>query len=675
VPPVAKKAPHEVKLHGERRVDDYFWLREKTNAAVLAHLRSENAYTDAVLKPTAKFQASLYKEMLSRIKETDSSVPHRMGGWLYYSRTEKGKQYPILCRKSPAPGAKEVVLLDLNQLGKGKPYVALGASDVSDDGHLLAYSLDFTGFRQYTLFVKDLRTGRLLADRAEKVGTVTWAADNKTLFYTVEDDAKRQYRLHRHELGARKDPLVFEEKDELFDIDVGRTRSKAFLLCSSGSKTSDEVRYLRADDPGGEWKVISKREADHEYDVDHHGELFYIRSNKGGRNFHLATAPVKDPSQKNWQVVVTHRPKVMIAGVDLFKDHSVLLEREDGLPHLRVTELKTGINWRVELPEPVYDVYPAENEEFDTATLRYTYESLGTPRSTFDLDLVRRTSSLLKRQEVPGTFNPDDYRTERLHAAAPDGTKVPISVVYHKGTRRDGSAPLLLDGYGAYGSPNDVGFSSSRLSLLDRGFIFAIAHIRGGGELGKPWHDDGRMMNKKNTFTDYIACADFLVAEKFTRRDRLMITGGSAGGLLMGAVLNARPDLCKAAVLHVPFVDLINTMLDESLPLTITEFEEWGNPKKKSEFDYLRTYCPYSNLRATAYPAMLVKTSLNDSQVMYWEPAKYVAKLRTLKTDANPLLLKINMDAGHGGSSGRYDHLKEIALDYAFLLSQAGIAK
>ena len=656
-------------------MDDYFWLREKTNAAVIAHLKAENAYTDAVLKPTEKFQAALYKEMLSRIKETDSSVPHRMGEWLYYSRTEKGKQYPIYCRKRPTHGAKEVVLLDLNQLGKGKPYVALGASDVSDDGNLLIYTLDFTGFRQYSLYVKDLRTGKVLADRAEKVGTAAWAADNKTFFYTVEDDAKRQYRLYRHELGAKKDTLVFEEKDELFDIDVGRTRSKAFLICASGSKTSDESRYLPATEPAGEWKVIVPREVDHEYDVDHHGDKFYIRSNKGGRNFQLVEAPVKDPSQKNWQVVVPHRAKVMIAGAEFFKEHYVLLEREEGLPHLRVTEITTGITRRVEFPEAVYDVGPAENEDFDTPTLRYSYESLSTPRSTFDLDLARHTSSLLKRQEVPGTFKPEDYQTERLHATAPDGTKVPISIVYRKSTRRDGSAPLLLDGYGAYGIPNDVGFSSGRLSLLDRGFIFAIAHIRGGGEMGKPWHDDGRMMNKKNTFTDYIACADFLIAEKFTRRDRLMITGGSAGGLLMGAVLNARPDLCKAAVLHVPFVDLINTMLDETLPLTITEFEEWGNPKKKPEFDYLRTYCPYSNLRATAYPAMLVKTSLDDSQVMYWEPAKYVAKLRTLKTDVHPLLFKVNMAAGHGGSSGRYDHLKEVALDYAFLLGQAGIAK
>jgi oligopeptidase B len=680
-PPVAKQIPHIMELHGEHRVDPYHWLRQRTNPAVLALLKAENAYTDAVLKPTQKFQAALYKEMLSHIQETDTTVPYRMDGWLYYSRTEKGKQYPVHCRKRPEPGAKENIILDLNQLARGHKFLALGVAEVSDDGHLLAYSLDYTGFRQYTLFVKDLRTGKLLPDRAEKVGSVTWAAtptqSRGTLFYTVEDEAKRQYRLYRHELGAKpdRDTLVFEEKDEMFDIGVGRTRSKEFLLAASESKTTSEVRYLRADNPAGEWKVIAPREPDHEYDVDHGGDRFYIRSNKGGRNFRLVTAPVAEPSPRNWEVLVPHRPTVMLAGVEVFRNHCVLLEREGGLPHLRVTELATGRTRRVEMPEPVYDAYPAENEEFDSTTLRFTYESLATPRSTFDHDMERGVSSLLKRQEVPGGFNADNFVTERAHATAPDGTKVPISLVMRKGVRRDGSAPLLLDGYGAYGIPNDVGFSSARLALLDRGVIFAIAHIRGGGELGKPWHDAGRMMNKKNTFTDFIACADHLVAEKFTSRDRLVIEGGSAGGLLMGAVLNLRPDLCNAAVLHVPFVDVINTMLDESLPLTVTEFEEWGNPKKKDEYDYLRSYCPYSNLRAAAYPAMLVKTSLDDSQVMYWEPAKYVAKLRTLKTGTNPLLFKVNLAAGHGGSSGRYDHLKEVALDYAFVLGQVRLTK
>ncbi|MSR66427.1 MAG: S9 family peptidase [Pedosphaera sp.] len=675
VPPVTKIVPHRTQLHGKERVDDFHWLRGATNKAVLKHLTLENVYTDAMMRHTDKLQATLYKEMVARIKETDATVPFRMGGWLYYSRTVKGQQYPIYCRKRPEPGAKESVTLDLNLLGKGKPYIALGTSDVSDDGHWIAYALDFTGFRQYTLFIKDLRTGKVHADRIEKVGTATWSADNRTLFYTVEDEAKRQYRLYRHETGAKIDKLIFEEKDELFDLNVSRTRSEDFLLCSSTSKTTSEVRYLRANDPAGQWQLIAARAAEHEYFIDHHGDSFYIRSNKGGRNFELLSVPVANPAQNNWKVVIPHRPAVMLADMDFFKRHHVLMERENGLPHLRVTEMATGKSRRMEISEPVYDLAPDTNAEFDTATFRYSYESLTTPDSTFEYDLNGHKSTLLKRQEVLGKFKPTDYTTERLHATASDGTKIPISIVYRNGIKRDGTAPLVLDGYGAYGIPNDVSFSSSRLSLLDRGVIFAIAHIRGGGEIGKPWHDAGRMMNKKNSFTDFITSAEHLITERFTSRDKLIITGGSAGGLLMGAVLNARPDLCHAAILHVPFVDLINTMLDETLPLTVTEFEEWGNPKKKAEYDYLVTYCPYSNLRVAAYPAMLVKTSLHDSQVMYWEPAKYVAKLRTLKTDTRPLLFKINLAAGHGGSSGRYDHLKETAFDHAFILTQTGLVK
>ena len=675
VPPHAKKIPHRTQLHGKERVDDYHWLRGATNKAVISHLKLENDYTGAMMRHTDKLQTTLYKEMVARIKETDSSVPFRMDGWLYYSRTVQGLQYPIYCRKQAKPHAKEIVTLDLNKLGKGKPYIALGASDVSDDGHLLAYALDFTGFRQYTLFIKDLRTDKVLADRIEKVGSVTWAADNRTLFYTVEDEAKRQYKLYRHEIGATTDKLLYEEKDELFDIHVSRTRSQEFLLCSSTSKTTSEVRYLRANDPTGQWQLFAARQVDHEYHVDHHGNSFYIRSNKSGRNFALLSAPVATPSQNHWKVVIPHRPAVMMADMDFFKNHYVIMERENGLPHLRVTEIATDRSRRVVVPEPVYDLAPENNAEFDTTSFRYSYESLSTPDSTFDYDLNSHRSTLLKQQEVLGKFKSSDYTTERLQATAIDGVKIPISIVYRKGIKRDGTAPLVLDGYGAYGIPNDVSFSSSRVSLLDRGVIFAITHIRGGGEIGKPWHDAGRMLNKKNSFTDFISSAEHLIAQRFTSRDKLVITGGSAGGLLMGAVLNARPDLCHAAVLHVPFVDLINTMLDESLPLTVTEFEEWGNPKVQSQFDYLITYCPYSNLRKTDYPAMLVKTSLHDSQVMYWEPAKYIAKLRTLKTDSRPLLFKINMDAGHGGSSGRYDYLKETAFDHAFILTQTGIVK
>ncbi|HEY6170048.1 MAG TPA: S9 family peptidase [Verrucomicrobiae bacterium] len=673
-PPVAKKIPKVDVLHGDRRVDDYFWLREKTNPAVMKYLRAENAYTDAVMKPTEKFQGALYKEMLAHIKETDFSVPVRYRGWWYYSRTEKGKQYPIHCRKRGSLDAPEEVILDLNQLARGKKFLAVAAFEVSDDGNLLAYSLDFTGFRDYTLFTKDLRTGKVGVEKIPKTGTVAWAADNRTLFYTVEDEAKRQYRLYRHRLGQVNDELIFEEKDELYDIAVARSRSKEFLFLDSTSKTTTEVRYLGASQPEAAWKIIAPRQHEHEYDVDHHGDTFYIRSNKGGRNFGLYTAPVAKPGSDKWTVLIPHRTNVMIEGVELFASHYVVLERENALPRVTITDLNSGKSQRIQFDEPAYEVEPENNPEWETGTFRYAYQSFVTPKSVFDFDLKTRQSKLLKRIEVPG-YDAAQYQSERIFATAKDGTRVPISLVYRKGFKRDGAAPLLLDGYGSYGIVNDVRFSSSRLALLDRGVVFAQAHIRGGGELGKVWHDQGRMMNKKNTFADFIAAADFLVRQKYCARERLVITGGSAGGLLMGAVLNLRPDLCKAVMTRVPFVDVINTMLDETLPLTVSEFEEWGNPKKKSEYDYMRSYSPYDNVRAAAYPSMLVKTSINDSQVMYWEPTKYVAKLRALKSDTNPLLYHINLSAGHGGSSGRYDYLKETAFDYAFILGQVGITE
>lgn len=674
-PPVAKKIPKLDLIHGTQRVDDYFWLREKSSSAVIKHLKAENAYTEAVMKPTKNLQSTLYQEMVARIKETDESVPVRDGEWFYYSRTEKGKQYPILCRKRGSLAAKEEITLDLNALAKGLKFLGLGAFEISDDGNLLAYSIDKTGFRQYELHVKDLRTGKTLPDTIAKTGSIDWAADNRTLFYTVEDDAKRQYRVYRHVLGEKKDELIYEEKDELFDVAVGRTRSKKFLFIGITSKTTSEYRYLEAAQPTGPWKLIAKRKQDHEYDVDHHGDRFYIRSNKGGRNFQLYSAPVSDPESKVWRVEIPHNPKVMLAGMDFFADHYVLEEREDGLPHVRIVDFASGESHRIAMPEATYDIGADHNPEYDSKKFRYTYQSLVTPKSVFEYDLATQTSKLLKQTEVLGGYDTTRYQTERLYAKAGDGTRVPISVVYKKTTPRDGSAPLLLDGYGSYGIPEDANFASTRLSLLDRGFIYAIAHIRGGGEMGKVWHDQGRMMNKLNTFTDFITCAEHLIAEKFTARDRLTITGGSAGGLLMGAVINLRPDLFHAVVMQVPFVDVMNTMLDETLPLTVSEFEEWGNPKEKRAYDYMMRYSPYDNLAAKAYPAILVETSLNDSQVMYWEPAKYVAKLRTLKTDNNPLLLRTNLDAGHGGASGRYDYLKEIAFSYAFILWQSGLAR
>ena len=672
-PPAARKLPREDVTHGEHRVDDYFWLRDREDPAVAAYLSAENAYTDAVMAPTRDLQDALYREMLGRIKETDVRVPYRKGVFFYYSRTEEGRQYSIHCRRRDAPEAAEETTLDLNALAEGKPFLSLGAFTVSDDARRLAFSIDDVGFRQYTLQVKDLLTGEVLPLRVPKVTSVAWAADNATLFYVVEEDStKRPYRLYRHRLGGDAHELVFEEPDEAFNIGVGRTRSLRYLVLGVGSHTTSEIRFLPADEPRGEWRIVAPRVHEQEYEIDHRGDRFWIRTNDRGRNFRVVIAPVSSPGRESWQEVLPHRPGVMLEGLDLFRDHAVVLEREDGLPHLRVTDLRTDEWHRVPFPEATYSVYPEANLEFDTAAYRYGYQSLVTPYSVFEYDLERRTRTLLKQTEVRGGYDPAAYATERAWAKAEDGTAVPISLVYKKGVARDGRTPLYLYGYGAYGFPLPVTFSSNRLSLLDRGFVIALAHVRGGGDLGKPWHDDGRMLKKKNTFGDFIACAEHLVATKWTAPGRIAIEGGSAGGLLMGVVSQWRPELFAAVLSKVPFVDVINSMLDESLPLTVGEFEEWGNPKKKDEYDYIRSYCPYSNVTAQAYPPMLVKTSFHDSQVMYWEPAKYVARLRSRKTDANVLLLRTNMSAGHGGASGRYDALHEAAFDYAFLLTRLG---
>ena len=674
-PPVARRLPRVDELHGDRRVDDYFWLRNRNDPAVAAYLEAENAYTDAVLKPTEAFQDALYREMLGRIQETDTRVPYRLKGHFYYSRTEKGRQYPIYCRRAGSLEAPEQVTLDLNQLADGKPFMSLGAYTVSDDGVRLAYTTDDTGFRQYTLHVKDLRTGEVVETVAEKVTSVAWAADDRTLFYTVEEEStKRPYRLYRHRLGTSDHQLVFEEPDLAFNVGVGRTRSDRFLVLAIGSHTTSEARVLPAGEPEGAWRLVAPRLPEQEYDVDHHGDFFYLRVNDTGRNFRLVRAPVTSPGREAWQEVVPHRAEVMLEWLDLFRHHLVLFEREDGLPQVRVTDLRTNESHRMAFPEAAYSAFPEANPEFDTTLLRYNYQSLVTPASVYDYDMEARTRTLLKQTEVLGGYDPSQYVTERLHATAGDGVRVPLSVVRRKDRPRDGSGPLLLYGYGSYGFPLPVSFSSNRLSLLDRGFAVVLAHVRGGGDLGKAWHDDGRMLRKRNTFTDFVAAAEHLVAEGWTSPGRLAIEGGSAGGLLVGAVLNLRPDLFRTAVSKVPFVDVLNSMLDETLPLTVGEFEEWGNPKKRDEYEYIRSYCPYTNLESKAYPALLVKTAFNDSQVMYWEPAKYVARLRTLKTDANPLLLKTNMAAGHGGASGRYDALRETALDYAFVLSVLGIA-
>ncbi len=679
--PVARPQHTETTHHGHTLVDDYAWLRDKDSEETLAYLRAENDYTAAALEPTKELQEALYREMLSHIKETDVSVPFRYGDYWYYTRTEEGLQYPIYCRKQGSLDAPETVTLDVNILAKGESFMSVGGMSVSDDGHLLAYSIDNTGFRQYTLQVKDLRTGELLSERVERTGSILWASDNKTLFYTVEDEEqKRQYRLYRHTLGTphEQDALVFEEPDERFNIGAGRTRDGKYIVLEAGSHTTSEARFLSVDTPEAAFQLIAPRRDNIEYYIDHRNGLFFIRANDTGRNFRLVTAPVERPSVENWTELIAHRDEVMLEEVDLFSGFYVACERADGLQHLRVLRFSgDGTEalpaQEIAFPEPVYSAHPHVNRIFDTTTFRYAYQSLVTPSSVYEYDVTTGDSKLLKQLEVPGGFDRTLYASERLFATAPDGVSVPVSLVYRKDRFERGKNPLYVYGYGSYGYSLPVGFNSNRLSLLDRGFVMAYAHIRGGGDLGKPWHDAGRLMQKRNTFTDFVAVVEYLIAEGYGDPRRIAIEGGSAGGLLMGAVANLRPDLFRAVISHVPFVDVMNTMLDASLPLTVPEYEEWGNPNEKEAFEYMLSYSPYDNLEAKPYPAMLVKTSLHDSQVMYWEPAKYIAKLRTLKTDNNSLLLHTNMTAGHGGASGRYDYLKEIAMDYAFLLKELNV--
>ncbi len=675
--PVASRRPLPSVVHGQTRVDEYAWLREKDDPEVQAYLEAENAYAEAILSGTRALQQTLYAEMLGRIRETDQSVPSREGGFLYYSRTEEARQYSILCRREAAGGeAPEQVVLDLNELAEGRSYLSLGAFQVSDDGRLLAYAVDDTGSRDHALFVKSLETGRVLERVAGRVGSVAWAADDRTLFYTVEDEpTRRQYRLFRHALGGAADTLVHEEPDPAFSVCVYRTRSRAFLVLASSSLTTSESRVLAAGDPEGELRLVAPRLHEQEYDLEHHGGYFYLRTNDAGGNFRLVQAPVESPGRESWAEVVPHREGVVLEGVDCFRDHVVLALREDGLPRLEVRDLRDGAAHRITFPEEACSAFPLANPEFDTTVFRYGYESLVTPPSVFDYDMETRTSVLVRQQPVLGGYEPAAYAVERVYAKGHDGTAVPVSIVYRRGLRRDGTAPIHLYGYGAYGYPLSLGFSSNRVSLLDRGVVVAIAHVRGGGELGKAWHDGGRLRRKATSFTDFVAAADMLVACGYGSRDRLVLEGGSAGGLLVAAALNLRPGLCRAAVVHVPFVDVINTMLDPSLPLTVGEFEEWGNPAEREAFEAMASWCPYTNVRRREYPAMLVRAAMHDSQVMYWEPAKYVARLRATKTDANPVLLLTNLGAGHDGASGRYDQLEEAAVDTAFVLWQMGLGE
>jgi oligopeptidase B len=676
-PPVAPTEDHREERHGATVIDNYYWLREKSNPKVVEYLEAENAYTKAMTADLAPFQDALYKEMLGRVKQTDLSVPARRGGYLYYSRTEEGKQYPIQCRRKGSMEAPEEILLDLNELAKTHKFVGLGNFVVSDDDNLLAYTVDFTGFRQYGLQVKDLRSGETLPDTTERVDSVVWAADNKTLFLTTEDAVtKRSDKVWRHVLGSTTFEPLYDEKDELYDVAVQKTRDKKYIFLWSAAKDTTEFRWLRADQPQGNFAVFLPREKKHRYYVDHRENLFYIRTNKDGRNFAIMTAPENDPAPKNWKVFIPQQDDVLLEHLDLFQDFAVSVERSRALDHLRVYDFHTAKWTAIAFPEPVYAASSGGTPEFTSQTYRYNYQSFITPPSVLDYEVRSGQSTLLKRQEVLGGYDPAQYVCERLWATARDGVKVPVSIVYRKGFVRDGRAPLFLYGYGSYGIGTPPTFSSNRLSLLDRGMAYAIAHIRGGNEMGEQWREDGMLMKKKNTFWDFIDCAEYLIAEKWTSKERLVIEGGSAGGLLMGAVVNMRPDLFHAVHAAVPFVDVMNTMMDASLPLTVGEYLEWGNPNEKEAYDYMKTYSPYDNLEKRAYPAILVTTSFNDSQVMYWEPAKYVARLRSLKTNDTPLLLKIKMEpAGHGGASGRYDRMKDQAFEYAWLLTEVGIAK
>jgi oligopeptidase B len=687
LPPVARRQHTEKRLFGAVLADDYAWLRDKQNPEVTACLEAENAYAEAVMAPQAGLREVLYQEMLSHMKQTDVSVPYRDGAWWYYTRTEEGLQYAIDCRKrgsaaAPAEDAPEEVILDGNLLSKGHAFFAIGDTDITDDGRWLAYTTDTTGFRQYTLRIKDLETGATLPGEVERVGSVAWAADNRTLFYTVEDEEqKRQYQLWRAR-GRQLDEsaLLYQDDDERFNLEVCRTRDGKFLVLESASHITTESRVLPADQPDGSFTLISPREDAHEYYVDHRNGQWFIWTNDRGRNFRLVTAPVATPGREHWTERIAHRDNVMLEDVDLFAGFFIACEREGGLPRLRLWRFagdgpEAAPDGEIAFPEPAYSAEPHINRIFDAAAYRYDYESLVTPSSVYEYDIATGASTLLKQREIPGGFDRSLYASERVQATAPDGVQVPVSLVYRKDMRQPGRNPLYVSGYGSYGYSLPIAFSSNRLSLLDRGVVMAYAHIRGGSEMGKPWHDAGRMLNKRNTFTDFIAAVEHLTAAGYGDPARVAIEGGSAGGLLMGAVVNLRPDLFRAVLSHVPFVDVMNTMLDASLPLTVPEYEEWGDPNQEECFHYMLSYSPYDNLKAASYPAMLVKTSLNDSQVMYWEPAKYVARLRTLKTDNHPLLLVTNMQAGHGGSSGRYDYLKEIALDYAFLLRELEVVK
>ena len=675
--PRARVSPTRLETHGTVRLDDYYWLRDREHPDVTDYLQAENDYTAAVMAPTETLQETLFDEIKGRIKQTDMSVPYREGDFTYYTRYEEGREYPIHCRCAVGDDVAEVVLLDVNELASGQDFCQVSGLEVSPDQGVLAYAVDLEGRRIYTIHFKDLKNGELLNDELRGVtSNLVWAGDNQTMFYTQQDPTTlRWWRVYRHRLGTTQtdDVLVYEESDETFNCEVGKSRSKRFLLIASYQTVSTEYHYLEADRPEGPFLLFLARERDHEYHIDHFRDRFYVRTNRDARNFKLMEVPEARTNPEAWVELIPHRAEVLLGPFELFRDHLVIQERRKGLSRLRVRPWSGAGEHDIAFDETVFDTYLSINREPDTHLLRFGYESLTTPTSTYDYDMARRTRTLLKREGVLGGFDPSHYQAERLTVTAPDGEEIPVSLVSKAGISRDGSHPLLLYGYGAYGICIDPTFNSARLSLLDRGFVFAIAHIRGGQDLGRRWYDDGRLGCKRNTFIDFIACAEHLVSEAYTRPERLFAMGGSAGGLLMGAVVNMRSDLFAGVVAQVPFVDVVTTMLDDSIPLTTGEYDEWGDPSEPAAFEDILAYSPYDNVEAKDYPALLVLAGLHDSQVQYWEPAKWVAKLRALKTDGNPLLLKTNMDAGHSGVSGRYRRYRETALQYAFLLVQADL--
>jgi oligopeptidase B len=672
-PPAAPKKPHITEIHGLKLEDPYHWLRNRESTEVLDHLKRENDYAKSIMSGTESLQKRLYDEILGRIKQTDMNVPYPERGYLYYSRTEEGKAYSIHCRRKGSMESPEEVLLDVNRLAEGKPFMSAFSVAISPDNKTLAWAQDLTGGRRFTIRFRDLATGKDAPEALENCGgSFAWASDSQTYFYTTLDHAVRPDKVWRSRTGAAKPELIRHESDERFSLGVELTRSNEFILLEASSMKTSEVYTLRADDATGTFRVVEPRKHGTEYSLDHHGDQFFILHNDGEKslNFQIDAAPESSPARANWKPFIPHRTDTYLTGIDAFKDHLLVRQRRNGLPELRVRALKDGAEHIVEQSETSYAVFPSTNREFDTTRIRFSYTSPVTPMSVFEYDLNTRARTLLKEQPVLGGYDRTKYQVERVFAAAPDGEQVPMTILSLKSSPRDGSAPALLYSYGSYGASTDATFNSANFSLVDRGFVYAIAQIRGGSEKGRAWYESGRMMNKKNTFTDFIAATDHLVKQRYTSPKKLVIRGGSAGGLLMGAVVNMRPDLFAVCIADVPFVDVINTMLDDSLPLTVTEFEQWGNPKVRTEFEYIRTYSPYDNIDRKPYPAILSMTGLHDSQVAYWEPVKWVARLRENTTARNPIVLKINMDAGHGGHSDRYKAIEDNAFRFAFILQQ-----